>query len=50
MWTRFARSIPLPAEVVSDQVKAKLKDGVLEVRLPKSERAKAATPKKVKIE
>jgi len=50
IWRRYERTIPLPAEVVSDQAEAKLKDGVLEVRLPKTERAKAATPKKVQIE
>ncbi len=49
-WRRYERTIPLPAEVVSDQAKAKLKDGVLEIWLPKSERAKAARPKKVQIE
>lgn len=50
VWGRFERVIPLPAEVVSDQAKATLKDGLLEVRLPKTATAKAATPKKVNIE
>jgi len=50
VWGRFERTIPLPAEVVTDQVKAVLKDGVLEVRLPKTAQAKAATPKKIEIE
>lgn len=36
----ISRSVDLPAEVKSDQVKATLKDGVLEVRLPKTEHAK----------
>ena len=49
-WGRFQRCIPLPCEVISDQVKATYKDGLLEVRLPKSERARAATPRKVSIE
>jgi HSP20 family protein len=49
-WARFERSVPLPAEVKADAVKAKLQDGVLEVRLPKSQRAKAATPRKVEVE
>jgi HSP20 family protein len=50
VWGRFERTIPLPAEVVADRVKAVSKDGVLEIRLPKAERAKASTPKKVKID
>lgn len=50
VWGRFERSIPLPVEVLTDQVKASFKDGILEVHLPKSERAKAATPRKVSIE
>jgi HSP20 family protein len=50
VWGRFERTIPLPAEVVSDQVKAVFKDGVLEIRLPKTEQAKASTPRKVKID
>lgn len=36
----FARSVSLPCEVKSDQVKASFKDGVLEVRMPKTEEAK----------
>lgn len=36
----FVRNIELPCEVKSDQVKAAFKDGVLEVRLPKTEEAK----------
>ncbi len=50
IWSRFERTLPLPAEVVPDQVKASLKDGVLQVRMPKSERAKAQTPRKVKVD
>ncbi|MGE5583820.1 MAG: Hsp20/alpha crystallin family protein [Bacillota bacterium] len=33
----FYRTIPLPAEVVSEQAIAKYKDGVLELRIPKVE-------------
>jgi HSP20 family protein len=36
----FVRSFALPCEVRGDQVKATFKDGVLEIRLPKSEEAK----------
>lgn len=50
VWGRFERTIPLPAGVVADQVKAVFKDGVLEIRLPKTEQTKASTPKKVKID
>lgn len=37
----FARSIPLPATVQGDQATAQLKDGILEIRIPKSEKSKA---------
>ncbi len=36
----FARTIPLPAAVQSEKAEAKLKDGVLEITIPKSEKAK----------
>ena len=36
----FTRTIPLPVAVQGDKAKAKLKDGVLEVTIPKSEKAK----------
>jgi HSP20 family protein len=36
----FSRTIRLPSEVKTDQAKATFKDGVLEVRLPKTEEAK----------
>lgn len=36
----FVRNIDLPSEVKSDQVKATFKDGVLEIRMPKTEEAK----------
>jgi HSP20 family protein len=36
----FSRSVALPCEVKGDQVKAIFKDGVLEVRMPKTEEAK----------
>jgi HSP20 family protein len=36
----FLRSVALPSEVKGDQIKANFKDGVLEIRLPKTEEAK----------
>ncbi len=36
----FARTIPLPAPIQSEKAEAKLKDGILEVTIPKSEKAK----------
>lgn len=36
----FSRSVELPTEVQVEKVKASFKDGVLEVRLPKTEEAK----------
>lgn len=43
----FHRTIPLPAEVKSDETKATFRTGILEVRVPKAEHAK---PKTVKVE
>jgi HSP20 family protein len=42
----FHRAFLLPATIDQDQVKASFKDGILELRLPKSEKAK---PKRVAI-
>jgi len=50
VWRRYERTIPLPAEVVTNQVKASMKDGILDVRMPKSERSRAATPMKVSVD
>jgi HSP20 family protein len=36
----FTRAVDLPCDVKADQVKASFKDGVLEVRMPKTEEAK----------
>jgi HSP20 family protein len=45
----FHRSLPLPAEVQSDKAKAKFKDGVLEITVPKTSEAKKKEVK-VKVE
>jgi HSP20 family protein len=45
----FTRSIPVPSEIEKDKIKAKFKDGVLEIRAPKTEEAKQQA-KKVNIE
>lgn len=41
----FIRTIPLMAEVKSTEARATYKDGVLEVRVPKSEQARATSVK-----
>jgi len=43
---RFSRKLTLPWEVDADRVEARLRDGVLTVRLPKAE---AVKPRKVKL-
>jgi HSP20 family protein len=45
----FARSFQLPSEVQTDKAKAVFKDGVLEIRVPKTEEAKQRT-RKVPVE
>ena len=42
----FMRSVDLPAAVQADKIKASFKNGILEVRVPKSEDAKA---KEIKV-
>ncbi len=42
----FSRTIQLPADVKSDEAKANMKNGVLEIVIPKTEKAKA---KEIKI-
>lgn len=42
----FRRSVELPKDVQADKIKASFKNGILEVRLPKTEKAKA---KEIKI-
>jgi HSP20 family protein len=36
----FSRAIPLPVSVQADQATAQLREGILEVRIPKSEKSK----------
>lgn len=43
----FSRTIPLPCAVAEDKVQAKVKDGVLEIHLPKSDQAKK---RKIKVD
>jgi len=43
---KFKRYIPFPKEVEPDKAKAKCKDGILEIEVPKSEKAK---PKEIEI-
>jgi len=45
----FVRSFQLPAEVETDKASAKFKDGVLEIKIPKTEEAKKKE-KKVAVE
>jgi len=45
----FVRSLELPLEVQTDQVKAAFKNGILEIRLPKTEEAKKKETK-VKVD
>ncbi|MFQ6133937.1 MAG: Hsp20/alpha crystallin family protein [Armatimonadota bacterium] len=40
---RFARTIPVPTPVQSDQASAKYRDGVLEIRIPKAEEEGSGT-------
>ncbi|MDQ6675200.1 MAG: Hsp20/alpha crystallin family protein [Chloroflexota bacterium] len=42
---RFYRRMPLPAGVTSEQIQATLKDGVLEVRVPKPAEARSEAKK-----
>jgi len=45
-WGGFSRSIILPVEVDTDKAKASIKNGILTVKLPKSEKIKT---KKIKV-
>jgi len=43
----FTRALTLPSTVQQDKVKAKFRDGILEIMLPKAEEAK---PKQIKVD
>ncbi len=43
---KFYRSFRLPGDVDSNKIKAEYRDGILEISIPKSERAK---PKEIKV-
>jgi len=45
-WGTFSRSIILPVEIDSDRAEAKIKNGVLTIRIPK---ANAAMTRKLKV-
>lgn len=45
-WGAFSRSVILPVEVDADRAKASIKNGILTIRLPKSEKTKT---KKIKV-
>lgn len=45
-WGAFSRSVILPIEVDADKVKASIKNGILSIKLPKSEKTKT---KKIKV-
>jgi HSP20 family protein len=49
-WGMFQRMIPLPVEVKSNEAKASLKDGLLEITLPKAAAEKKPEAVKVKAE
>ena len=46
----YHRTVPLPAEVVADKAVADLKDGILEIRLPKREPTPAPKAVQVKVQ
>jgi HSP20 family protein len=48
-YSSFERFVPFPQQVLADQADAKLKDGVLEVRVPKKVPMTAKEPVKVPV-
>jgi len=49
-YSSFHRTLAFPEEVLADQAEAKLKDGVLEVRVPKKEPTPKREAVKVRVE
>jgi HSP20 family protein len=47
LYGRFMRSFTLPQRVKADQVKARYKDGILHIAIPKAEEAK---PRQIQVE
>lgn len=47
LYGRFMRSFTLPQRVKADQVKARYKDGILHISIPKAEEAK---PRQIQVE
>lgn len=49
-YSSFSRSFTLPAEVMKDKIDASYKDGILKLKLPKTESAQKASTKKISVE
>ncbi|GJJ05898.1 hypothetical protein Clacol_000085 [Clathrus columnatus] len=45
---KFSRTIPIPANLKGDEIRANMEDGVLTIRLPKTSAAQA--PKRIAIQ
>lgn len=48
-YTSFKRSFTIPQSVDADKIKAKHKDGILQIQIPKKEEAKQKPPKTIEI-
>mgnify|MGYP001602716388 FL=1 len=49
-WGSFSRSVILPIDIDTDRAKASMKDGILTIRLPKTEKLKTKTIKVRQVE